>query len=292
MSKYKYHTKHKVIRLGRKKGRKLLTICIGTICDNGKKAIVITDRMVTSSGLSVEFEHETKIQKLAEKCLIVTAGDASIHEEILRPVEEKYKNIDSPKISDIVDDIKQEWCNLRIRIIEENFFRPRNLTMNEYYERQADFIEYFISSAEDYIVNEELIDLELLLIGIDIYGAHLYYITDPGTSRPYTSLGFCSIGSGEPHAENSLIANHFSRTWTLEEAMYLTYEAKKQAEIAPGVGEYTNIAYVDEKECHFVSDETIKKLHHIYEKKDEQIIEPSKKLMSQMIKEIKIVDSK
>ena len=46
-----------------------MTICIGTICDNGKKAIVVTDRMVTSSGLSVEFEHETKILKIGRVIL-------------------------------------------------------------------------------------------------------------------------------------------------------------------------------------------------------------------------------
>jgi len=35
-----------------------MTICIGVICENRKKAIFASDRMLTSPGLSIEFEHD------------------------------------------------------------------------------------------------------------------------------------------------------------------------------------------------------------------------------------------
>jgi hypothetical protein len=34
-----------------------MTICIGVVCQNRKRAIFADDRMLTSPGLSVEFEH-------------------------------------------------------------------------------------------------------------------------------------------------------------------------------------------------------------------------------------------
>lgn len=268
-----------------------MTICIGTICANGKIAILATDRMVTSLGLSVEFEHESKIQRITKNCLVVTSGDASVHEEILNPVIKKYQHIKLPLISQINEDIKKEYCNLRIRIIEENLFKPRGLTITDYYKRQNDFSENFASTIEDYIESEEIIELDLILAGVDINGAHLFYITDPGTSRPYTALGFCSIGSGEPHAENSLIANHFSKRMTLKEAMYLTYEAKKRAQIAPGVGEYTNMAYVDKDACYFISDETIKMLNVLFEKKEKDVLEPLREMMATMTDELIITSN-
>ena len=36
----------------------IMTICIGVICENRRKAIFASDRMLTSPGLSIEFEHD------------------------------------------------------------------------------------------------------------------------------------------------------------------------------------------------------------------------------------------
>lgn len=55
-----------------------MTICIGVVCQNRKRAIFASDRMLTSPGLSVEFEHnEPKFEKLSLTCVGLSAGEAN-----------------------------------------------------------------------------------------------------------------------------------------------------------------------------------------------------------------------
>lgn len=37
-----------------------MTVCIAAICNGGSDIILATDTMITSEGLSIEFEHPTK----------------------------------------------------------------------------------------------------------------------------------------------------------------------------------------------------------------------------------------
>ena len=45
------------------------------------------------------------------------------------------------------------------------------------------------------------LDIELLVVGIDSSGAHLYLVSDEETARCFDSIGYAAIGSGLPHAE-------------------------------------------------------------------------------------------
>jgi len=264
-----------------------MTICIAGICDNREKVLLVADRMITSEDVSVEFEHdEPKIQSLSKNCLVAKSG--IIYDDITEPVVIMYKDKTS-LISEIIQQLTDSYQHIRRKNIDEDFFFLRGLTMKGYYNIQSTFDATFITSVENFIQEYDAIDPNLLVVGHDKFGSHIINVFNPGTSISHTSLGFFSIGSGAPHAENSLIASNYSPKLPYKQALYAMYEAKKRAECAPGVGKnYTDIAVVDKGGYKIVSYDTIKTLSDIFDKREELIVKPSQEKINKRIKDMYI----
>ena len=79
-------------------------------------------------------------------------------------------------------------------------------------------------------------NLDILVSGVTEGRAHLYGISNPGTSYCLDAVGFHAIGSGTPHALNTMMAMGLYSGVDLHDALMTVYEAKKLAERAPGVG--------------------------------------------------------
>lgn len=85
--------------------------------------------------------------------------------------------------------------------------------------------------------------ISCIIAGVDLSGAHIYTITD----NQYTcndSVGFSAIGIGSRHALSQLMLVGQSFTSSLPETVLAVYNAKKRAEIAPGVGRDTDMVSV------------------------------------------------
>jgi len=67
------------------------------------------------------------------------------------------------------------------------------------------------------------------------------------------------------HAISSLIANGFLPLMGVKHAVYFSYEAKKNAESAPGVGGDTDMAVIRDGKIRNITPEEIKELEKIYE---------------------------
>jgi hypothetical protein len=107
--------------------------------------------------------------------------------------------------------------------------------------------------------------LSIILSGFCKKRGHIYGIFDPGTSACYDALGFHAIGSGLPHAVNTLIARSCFPTTNWQEALMIVYEAKKMAEKAPGVGSrFTNICIMTPGKNVFLDSEKINILENVY----------------------------
>ncbi len=97
--------------------------------------------------------------------------------------------------------------------------------------------------------------------------AHIFGVSDPGVTRCFDSIGFHAIGSGLPHALNTLIARECNQNKSLIEVLLVVYEAKKMAEKAPGVGnKSTDITLINKDGIKYFSDEDIDKLETGYKK--------------------------
>jgi hypothetical protein len=78
--------------------------------------------------------------------------------------------------------------------------------------------------------------LDIIIAGISHGQAHIYGVFNPGASRCFDAIGFHAIGSGCPHALNTLIAREQNQSTALADTVMNVYEAKRVAERAPGVG--------------------------------------------------------
>jgi 20S proteasome alpha/beta subunit len=109
--------------------------------------------------------------------------------------------------------------------------------------------------------------LDILVSGANRGKASIYGIVNPGTSNCFDAVGFHAIGSGLPHAINTLISRECHQGISLEEGILITYEAKKMAEKSPGVGmKITNMSIVNEKGIIELYRDQVDKLDEIYKK--------------------------
>ncbi|MBI4295459.1 MAG: hypothetical protein HY669_04760 [Chloroflexi bacterium] len=242
-----------------------MTICLGVLCTDGKKVVVTADRMLT--GGDVEFEQDIrKIDLATESCVMLSAGSALQHVELVRKVKDDVQAKRSPSIIDVVDKLKQKFVEIRRERAEELYLKPIGMNFEQFYQLQTQLPEPLMLRLTANIEREEL-GLELLVAGVDNTGGHLYYIHDPGIADCFDAIGFCAIGSGERHAELTFIRSAYSPKVSLNRAVFLAYQAKRDSELAPGVGDrFTDMAVIDESGIHFVHEETLEVLREAYKK--------------------------
>lgn len=80
------------------------------------------------------------------------------------------------------------------------------------------------------------IGINTIIAGIDTTGAHLFRVHDPGTTVCCDGSGFVAVGSGDRQFETRYMAASYSPEFPFPQALMLMHEAKKKAEVSPGVG--------------------------------------------------------
>jgi hypothetical protein len=269
----------------RRKEDDYMTICIGVVCQNRKRAIFASDRMLTSSGLSVEFEHnEPKYETLSSTCVGLSAGEAMPVTELFDEVRKTVASKASPTIKEIADLVSESLRKCKMKLIEEKYFKPRGLTIASYLQAQRHLNENVVLRLERAIEGERLRMINIV-VGVDNYGAHIYEVTDPGHSECYQRLGFHAIGSDLPHAISTFISHDFTPSMDLRKALFVTYEAKKNAENAPGVGTATDIGFITEAEIKILSENELNTLDKIYTEK-KRVFSESTSSIENMINEL------
>lgn len=228
-----------------------MTVCIAAICENGKATVVAADRMFTSP-LNLEFEtEEQKIENLLPSCVALTAGSSSAATEVLEGTRRSIFNSKEPSVEQVACEVKDQYTVIRSNKIEETIILPtlgadfmdqrqKGKTLPEYLQVQGQMYQQLVT-----VANQFNLQLELIVAGVDKSGSHIFIVTHPGTYYSLDKLGYGAVGTGGIHASISLSLS--AQTWRrgLFETLYSVYDAKRAAEVAPGVGEATDIAIVD-----------------------------------------------
>ena len=241
-----------------------MTICIAIRCDCGKngdvipKVIMAADRMITSDYLEINFEQPVpKLTAIAKNCVVATAGDALSPSDLFDLAKQKIKmSKHTHQISEIVTILKESYVELRNKKIEDNILKPVGIpSIDFFYQNQQGIHPEIILKTFDAIKKFDF-GVQLLVGGVDNSGSHIFGLANPGVSFNLDSLGYDAIGSGENHAILTFIgANYHSKT-SFEEALYLTYKAKRISEKAPGIGtNYTDLWVIEPNEIYEVADE-------------------------------------
>jgi hypothetical protein len=93
------------------------------------------------------------------------------------------------------------------------------------------------------VLNFEMSEIEGIVTGIDPTGAHIYVVSNRGVGCR-DSVGFAAIGAGYWHANSQFMFAGHARSKPIPQTLLLTYAAKKRAEVAPGVGEATDMFWI------------------------------------------------
>jgi len=264
-----------------------VTVCIGAICEGGKIVLVATDRMWTNPYLSIEYEYpEPKIEILSPTCVAAIAGSVILPTEAIERVREKVHRKGIRNISDIAYAIKEEYIKERNKRIDDEVFKPRGLSMDDFYKKGVQrVLDSSLIRMLDSQVERYEFELIILVGGVDKKG-HLYVIFPPGRIEPFERVGYVSIGSGRPHVESTFILERYTPRLPLDQALYLVYKAKKIAERAPGVGPSTDIVVITEKKAEYLPDDIKEELQNIYNS-EISIMVNRKKLTEKLEKMVK-----
>jgi len=226
-----------------------MTVCIGAICNNGKRVIVAADRMMTyGSPMNLQAEGAVrKINELTDKCVLLFSGSVPDGEAVLTKSKAKIQATPHQDIRSISETVAGVYQELKKKRAEDTILRPflgvdfagfQQLVAQS---PSSQVLQQFLG-----LVMQHNLQLDIMVAGIDQDGAHLFVVSHPGTLLPMDIVGANSIGSGALHASIRLSLSRQAKTLPLSETIYNVYEGKIAAEAAPGVGKVTDIAILSD----------------------------------------------
>lgn len=236
-------------------------------CEGTPTVIGISDRMLSSSDMTLTFERdEPKIEVITNKTSVLTAGTID-EPDLIRDVRKKAKG--KEHVREIAELFKEAYQELRIKHIEDEILNPLAglRSFKEYQEKQRTLHDALVLELNERIQKYD-VGLALLLIGMDDYGGHIIQIANPGMWRSYDNLGFLCLGMGERHADNVFAWYKYTLSIPLRDAIYIAFEAKKKAESAGGVGEATDMIIIDNNGIKIVEQQTITELEEVYHERE------------------------
>lgn len=243
-----------------------MTVCIAALCNGSKDIVIASDRMITATYPPIEFEHGIpKLEVICPSCIVLTAGDALAHADLCRAVRAIISSLSHPRAAAITEEVRKSYAAQRLQTIEERFLALRGWTLKDFYERHVRTMPTDLVVAIDNQIASYDYGLQIIIAAADPDESHVYGIRHPGEVDCYDSLGYHAIGIGAMHAISSLVANGYLPTISVKMAVYFAYEAKKNAESAPGVGQETDMAIIRDKGHQFVSNDQVSLLEKIYE---------------------------
>ena len=237
-----------------------MTQLIGAVCENGKKILLLSDRLVSRAGLA--FERETKGQKIATNAMVLSAG--TVHEpELIAQAKNDLSGISKPPILKIAKKLTEKYQEIRLCRISDEVLKAKGFnSIESYYDKQK-----ILHDSVVFDINREIekydLGVHILLGGVD-RRAHLYYIQNPGTYSSFDDIGFFCPGMGKEQAESTFVWYEFASSLSVNEALYIAFEAKKKAETAGDVGKTTDAWLVDKGGTYEIRRQTIEKLEEIY----------------------------
>jgi hypothetical protein len=240
-----------------------MTICIAALCGNGH-IFGASDRMITSGDIEYEpsltqppqrFGNTLKVFRLTNSIAIMTAGDASVQSVIIQNVINTVvaRVTQDPSnwwdLGDVADLYVRHHDNLRRRRAESAILTPLGLSNETFIDRQSGMSNEFIQTITRQLTTFDMPIVEAIITGVDRKGSHIYVVNNYNRNRSCVvscadTIGFAAIGIGAHHAESLFMLAGHHRESPIPDTLFLTYLAKKRAEVAPGVGKETDMLMV------------------------------------------------
>jgi hypothetical protein len=179
----------------------------------------------------------------------MVAGDASIHSEIYPKVCErvseniKQKPNEWMKVETVARIYGEEVIHYKKRVVARLVLEPLDLTWATFLSKQKDFSPEWLDDISQKIL-EFKVEHKVIVSGLDGSGAHIWIVDGQGKLSCADKVGFAAIGIGKCHAESEFMFTKHTPYSTFPETLLRVYAAKKRAQVAPGVGEATDMFVV------------------------------------------------
>jgi hypothetical protein len=250
-----------------------LTICIGTICDNGKACIVAADREITVPGINLEFEHaDKKIEDVVDGCVVMSSVDALLAAQIIEPTRNSLGSGGGHRVVKVAEKLRDTFIAVHLERAEHVFLTPRGWTLKEFKDHGATQIPaQTYLNIDNQFFGFGLGAVDFLVAGIDPTGAHIFHVFYNGVAGGdwlewCDRLGYGTIGSGSSHAAISLALEGQQRRLSIPETLYNVYSAKRNSESAPGVGKATDMLILTAGKSEPVKQDRLDKLNAVRDK--------------------------
>lgn len=242
-----------------------MTVCIAAACDNGQAVVVASDRMLSAPFLTIEFDHpDAKIDLIGSKCVALTAGDALSVQDILVGGLGIAAQLQDPTVDLIAQHVRNRFVEVRKRRINELVLGPRGLDFDMFYAGGIQRLPGELAMFLDSQIQQAELGSSIILAGVDASGAHIFAVEDPGTTACFDRLGYHSVGSGHRHALLTLVSRSQHKTADIYTTMFNVFAAKRAAELAPGVGNATEMRVVTPQGVQQITPDEIVRLEQIY----------------------------
>ena len=230
-----------------------MTICVACLCE-GPTIFGAADRMLTVGGVTQLAGPDPKIRNITACITALIAGDIDIQREILGTLEREIAAGEATKprsewlVQEIVDLYVKHYTAIAVRQTEQDVLAPFGLTMRKYLRRQQSLAIDFVMDVAGRIRQHDAPDASVLIVGRDRTGHHLFVVND-GVATCRDASGYAAIGIGARHAVAQFTQWRHGPLNPVSDSLFLTYLAKKRAEVAPGVGPETDLVIIADRDA-------------------------------------------
>ncbi|CAN7369545.1 hypothetical protein LJR074_002195 [Acidovorax sp. LjRoot74] len=229
-----------------------MTVCVAAICADGSAVVAAADRMISTPDNQTT---RTKVHYLTKQVVALIAGDVALHTELLNEVrtivDASSEEPDVQTVKNIADAYGQAYTEAKRRMAERHYLSPLGLNSATFIQNQRLMNESIVTELTRELLSFPMSGCSAIFIGIDASAgylrAHLYSVVN-GRVACHNDTGFVAIGVGQYQAESSLMFAGHTPEISIDAGVYLTFAAKKRAEVAPGVGRETDVAVVSVKD--------------------------------------------
>jgi hypothetical protein len=259
-----------------------MTICIAAIGkdENGKELIVFaTDHMISLQQIG-QFEMTVeKYKKITDNTVAMLSGEPLIFDDLIEPCKnncsfEEMKD----KIQKKMNDIKNERVQKQILdTYMMNYDNLKELLKNPLQN------PYALSMFD--AVSKFTLNTVILLIGFKEDEAQITEITETRIAA-VRDLSFDAIGTGGLQAINTMLFQRHSKVDSLSTTIYNVYKAKRNAEVAVGVGKEIDMMVLFKTGVVKIGEDVIGVLSEVYD--EELKYGKSHKKLLEIMKSIKV----
>ncbi|MHB0977408.1 MAG: hypothetical protein ACYC1U_09490 [Candidatus Aquicultorales bacterium] len=216
-----------------------MTVCIAAKADNGKSLVLAADRQSTSL---ITADTARKILPISETAYLLTAGLDISSTETYKEITTNSGGITTVESAFPV--VKEAYTKVMLAAAEKKVLTPRGLTFLEFKATQRILGDNIVSTVDRELMSHvQQYSSILLLAGIDTRGQARIYEFGPSFDGEHAQ-DFAVIGSGQFYSSISLLIKKYSSRLPNNEAAYRVFEAKKQGELSPDIGDTTDMCLI------------------------------------------------